>query len=66
MIGFRLAHTLTSDVPSSVHLLRELSLSSRGPLKLALPRVLPLFRAENERMMKALKDFAESQAAATQ
>jgi uncharacterized protein YndB with AHSA1/START domain len=58
VIGIKLSHTLTASV-SSVHLLRALVLSPKGAVALATPIVVPQFRAENERMMKALKAHAE-------
>jgi len=61
VIGIRLFHTLTPGV-DSVHVLRLLELSPRGPITLAMPVVVRMFRAENERMMQALKEFAEGEA----
>ncbi len=58
VIGIRLWHTLTPNGPS-VHLLRELELSPQGPIRLAMPLVVPMFRAENARMMNTLKAYAE-------
>ncbi len=59
VIGIRLFHTLT-PMADSVHVLRKLELASRGPVMLLMPLVTNAFRVENERMMKALKTFAES------
>ena len=59
VIGIRLSHTLTPSGPS-VHLKRELQLSPRGPIRLAMPLVVPMFRAENDRMMHTLKAYAEA------
>jgi uncharacterized protein YndB with AHSA1/START domain len=59
MIGIRLSHTLTPR-GGSVHLRRELELSPRGPIRFAMPFVLKMFRAENERMMTTLKACAEA------
>jgi uncharacterized protein YndB with AHSA1/START domain len=60
-IGIQLFHTLTPDA-GSVRLLRVLELSPRGPVSLVMPVAVRLFRSENDRMMMALKDFAEEQA----
>ncbi|WP_146686821.1 SRPBCC family protein [Bradyrhizobium canariense] len=59
VIGIKLLHTLTPD-GSSVHLVRELTLSPQGPIKLAMPFVERMFRVENERMMQTLKTYAEA------
>jgi uncharacterized protein YndB with AHSA1/START domain len=59
VIGIRLSHTLTPN-GASTHLKRELELSPQGPIKLATPFVVKMFRAENERMMRALKAYAEA------
>ncbi len=59
VIGIRLWHTLTPK-GSSVHLLRALQLSPRGPVRLGMPFVVRMFRVENERMTKALKAYAEA------
>jgi uncharacterized protein YndB with AHSA1/START domain len=58
VIGIRLFHTLTPGV-DTVHVLRLLQLSPRGPVRFVMPLVVRGFRAENERMIKALKKFAE-------
>jgi uncharacterized protein YndB with AHSA1/START domain len=58
VIGIRLSHTLTPGV-ETVHLLRKLQLEPHGPVKLFAPLVALAFRAENARMMKTLKAFAE-------
>lgn len=57
--GIRSFHTLTPVGPH-VHLLRALELSPQGPVRLAAPFVVRMFRVENERMMKTLKAFAEA------
>ena len=54
VIGIKLWHALTPK-GSSVHLLRSLQLSPRGPVRLGMPFVVRMFRVENERMMKTLK-----------
>ncbi len=59
VIEIRLFHTLTPK-SGSVHLLRRLELSPRGPVRLVMPLVVRLFRTENERMMSVLKDHAEN------
>jgi uncharacterized protein YndB with AHSA1/START domain len=59
VIGIRLLHTLTPN-GASVHLKRELQLSPRGPISLVMPFVVKMFRAENERMMRTLKAYAEA------
>jgi uncharacterized protein YndB with AHSA1/START domain len=59
VIGIELSHTLTPNGPS-VRLLRELKLSPRGPVRLAMPFVVRMFRVENERMMNTLKTYAEA------
>jgi uncharacterized protein YndB with AHSA1/START domain len=59
VIGIRLSHTLTPGV-DSVHLLRALQIEPHGPVKFALPFVMLAFRAENARMIKTLKAFAEN------
>jgi len=63
-VGIRLFHTLTPGA-DSVHLLRILQLSPRGPVGLLVPRTLGAFRAENERMLRALKRFAEGEGSRT-
>jgi uncharacterized protein YndB with AHSA1/START domain len=64
-IGIKLFHTLTPRGPSSVHLLRALQLSPRGPVALLMPVVARAFRTENERMMATLKAYAEANPAAS-
>jgi uncharacterized protein YndB with AHSA1/START domain len=59
VIGIKLLHTLTPR-GASVHLSRELQLSPQGPISLAMPLVIKMFRAENERMMRTLKAYAEA------
>jgi uncharacterized protein YndB with AHSA1/START domain len=61
VIGIQLFHTLTPGI-DSVHLLRLLQLSPRGPVKLVMPHVVRAFRMENERMIGILKEFAEKEA----
>jgi uncharacterized protein YndB with AHSA1/START domain len=61
VVGIRLSHTITAG-PGSVHLVRVLQLSPRGLVKYAMPLVVPAFKAENERMMRTLKAYAESAA----
>jgi uncharacterized protein YndB with AHSA1/START domain len=61
VIGIRFVHTLTPNGPS-VHLLRALELSPRGPVRLGMRFVVAMFRAENERMMRTLKAYAEANA----
>jgi uncharacterized protein YndB with AHSA1/START domain len=62
VIGIRVFHTLTPGT-NSVHLLRRIELSPRGLVKLAMPLVVNAFRAENQRMIGILKQFAEREAA---
>jgi hypothetical protein len=57
--GICLFHTISAQAHST-HLVRRLVLSLRGPVKLATPLVVRAFAAENERMMQALKTFAET------
>jgi hypothetical protein len=59
VIGICLFHTISPQAESA-HLVRRLVLSPRGPVKLAAPLVVRAFTAENERMMQALKTFAET------
>jgi uncharacterized protein YndB with AHSA1/START domain len=59
VIGIRLLHTLTPR-GAFVHLVRALELSPRGPIRLAMPFVVRMFRVENERMMRTLKTYAEA------
>jgi uncharacterized protein YndB with AHSA1/START domain len=59
VIGIRLFHTLTPHGPF-VQLLRALELTSRGPIGLVMPFVVRMFRAENDRMMQALKAYTEA------
>lgn len=58
VIGIKLLHTIT-PASRGVELERLLQLSPRGPVKLVMPFVRRAFRIENDRMMKALKEFAE-------
>jgi uncharacterized protein YndB with AHSA1/START domain len=57
-IGIKLSHTLT-PAAGAVHVLRRLELEPHGPVALLMPLILRAFRAENERMMRTLKAFAE-------
>jgi hypothetical protein len=57
-IGIRPFMNLTRG-GGGVHVRRELQLDPQGPVKLVMPLVLRAFRAENERMMRILKDYAE-------
>jgi hypothetical protein len=59
VIGIKLYHVLTPR-GLGVHVRRTLHLSPSGPIKFAMPIVVRLFRAENVRMMKTLKSYAES------
>jgi hypothetical protein len=59
VIDIRLFHTLTPG-RTSTHLLRALELSPRGPVKMAMPFVVGMFRVENERLMNTLKAYAEA------
>jgi len=58
VIGIRLAHTLTPE-GQGVRLLRVLELEPRGPARIAMPLLILPFRAENARVLRALKSFAE-------
>ena len=60
-IGIKLFHTLTPQ-GDRVSVLRELQLASKGAATLLMPVIAQAFRAENERMMNALKTFAEAEA----
>ncbi len=60
MIGIKLFHRLTPE-GEHVHVFRRLELSPEGPIRLAMPLVVSSFRSENERMMKTLKTYAESE-----
>jgi uncharacterized protein YndB with AHSA1/START domain len=59
VIGIKLFHTLTLN-GAAVHLLRALEIRPQGPIRLAIPFVARMFRAENERMMRTLKAYAEA------
>jgi uncharacterized protein YndB with AHSA1/START domain len=61
LVAIRLGHTLT-PAEGSVHLRRTLQLSLSGPVRFARRIVKRQFVVENERMMSALKAFAESEA----
>jgi uncharacterized protein YndB with AHSA1/START domain len=58
MIGIRLSMNLMPGA-GSVRVRRELELDPQGPVRVVMPLVLPSFRAENARMMRELKDYAE-------
>ena len=58
LIDIRLLMNLTPGA-DGVRVRRELQLDPQGPVKLIMPLVLRAFRAENERMMRVLKDYAE-------
>jgi hypothetical protein len=58
VIGIQLFHTLTQGA-GSVQVQRELQLKPRGIVRWMMPLIVPAFRAENERMMRALKVYAE-------
>jgi uncharacterized protein YndB with AHSA1/START domain len=58
VLGIRLSHTLTPS-GDTVRLCRELELEPDGPVKFLMALVVPAFRAENARMMKKLKAYAE-------
>jgi uncharacterized protein YndB with AHSA1/START domain len=59
-IGIKLFHTLTPQ-GDGVRVLRQLQLTPKGPVTLFMPLIARAFRAENERMMTALKSFAEAE-----
>ena len=61
-IGIKLFHVLAPR-REGVHLLRRLELAPQGLVTPLMPLVARAFRAENERMMTALKAFAEAEAA---
>jgi uncharacterized protein YndB with AHSA1/START domain len=61
-IGIKLFHVLAPQ-RQGVHLLRRLELSPQGLVTPLMPLVAQAFRMENERMMTALKTFAEAEAA---
>ena len=58
VLGIRLFVNLMPGA-DGVHVRRDLQLDPQGPVKLIMPLVLRAFRAENERMMRVLKDYAE-------
>jgi uncharacterized protein YndB with AHSA1/START domain len=58
-IGIRLRCTLTPEA-GSVHVERDVTVDVPWRLKLAQPLVVRRIRTENERIMRALKTFAES------
>jgi uncharacterized protein YndB with AHSA1/START domain len=60
VIGIRLVHRLTPE-GRGVRLLRVLELEPRGPVRVLMPLLVAPFRAENTRMMHALKAFAETE-----
>ncbi len=59
VLEIRLFHTLTPG-EAGVHLVRRAQLSTSGPMKFAMPIVLRSVRSETERMLRALKTFAEA------
>jgi uncharacterized protein YndB with AHSA1/START domain len=59
-IGIKLFHTLTPQ-GDGVRVLRQLQLAPKGLVTLFMPIIARAFRAENERMMTALKSFAEAE-----
>jgi hypothetical protein len=59
VIGIALRHILTPN-GAALDLLRTLELEPRGPVRWAMPVVTRMFRAENERMLSALKGYAEA------
>jgi uncharacterized protein YndB with AHSA1/START domain len=59
VIGIRLAHTLTPE-RDGIRLLRRLELEPRGPVRVVMPLLVAPFRAENTRVIGALKAFAET------
>jgi uncharacterized protein YndB with AHSA1/START domain len=59
-IDIRLAHTLTPSA-GSVHLQRSIFLEFSGPVRFARRLVKRSFVVENDRMMKALKAYAEKE-----
>lgn len=61
-IGIKLFHVLAPQ-RQGVHLLRRLELSPKGFVTPLVPLIAQAFRMENERMMAALKTFAEAEAA---
>ena len=61
-IGIKLFHVLAPQ-KQGVHLLRRLELSPKGFVTPLVPLIAQAFRMENERMMAALKTFAEAEAA---
>jgi uncharacterized protein YndB with AHSA1/START domain len=63
VIGIRLANTLTPH-GRGVRLRRDLELEARGPARVAMPLLVAPFRAENARIIRALKAFAEQEARA--
>ncbi len=58
VIGIELFHTVTPS-GAGVDVVRRLEMSPRGPVRFLLPFVRRSFRVENDRMMKALKEYAE-------
>jgi hypothetical protein len=58
VLGIKLFHTL-NPAAGSVHLLRRLELTPKGPVRLMMALVTSAFRSENQRMMNTLKEFAE-------
>ena len=64
VVHIRLAHTLT-PLTGSVHLNRTIHLSFSGPVRFARTLVRRSFVIENDRMMTALKTYAETGTKAT-
>lgn len=57
-IGIKISQTLT-PTPEGVHFFRVVELSPKGAAAVATPLIAAAFRAENERMLIALKAFVE-------
>ncbi len=57
-IDIHLRHTL-EQVEQTTRLNRDLTLGIQGLLKVAQPFVISAFREENERMLRALKQYVE-------
>jgi hypothetical protein len=61
VIGISVSITLTPE-PNAVRVLRLVQLSPEGPVKFGMPLLVGAFKAENERVLKALKSAAENEA----
>jgi uncharacterized protein YndB with AHSA1/START domain len=59
VIGIRMFNTIT-PAADSVRLVRVVQLSPTGIVSAFMPLIVPAFKAENERVLKRLKAFAES------